>query len=170
MQLEPDPDWLVRPDVLAGLRQVAAAGLVYELLVTRHQLDAAITAVRRLPQLRFVLDHAGKPAIANGELDPWRGQLADLAACPNAAVKLSGLVTEAKPDWTVEDLRPYADHLLAAFGPGRVLAGSDWPVCLLRAGYDEVVAATDQLLAGLGEAERAEVLGGTAARWYEAAI
>jgi L-fuconolactonase len=119
-----------------------------------------------LPELRFVLDHAGKPGIADGELDPWRRQLADLSACPNLAVKLSGLVTEAKPDWTVDDLRPYADHLLANLGPERVMAGSDWPVCLLHAGYDEVVDATDRLLAGLAEGERAEVLGGTAARWY----
>jgi L-fuconolactonase len=166
VQQEPDPDWLLRPDVLEGLRQVAAAGLVYEILVTRHQLDAAVAVVPRLPELRFVLDHAGKPGIADGELDPWRRQLADLSACPNLAVKLSGLVTEAKPDWTVDDLRPYADHLLANFGPERVMAGSDWPVCLLHAGYDEVVDATDRLLAGLAEGERAEVLGGTAARWY----
>jgi L-fuconolactonase len=166
VQHEPDPDWLLRPDVLEGLRQVAAAGLVYELLVTRHQLDSALAVVRRLPQLRFVLDHAGKPGIADGELDPWRRQLADLAACPNLAVKLSGLVTEAKPDWTVDDLRPYTDHLLAHVGPDRLMAGSDWPVCLLHAGYDDVLAATDRLLSGLDDAGRAEVLGGTAARWY----
>lgn len=166
VQLEPDPDWLLRPDVLDGLRQVAGAGLVYEILVTRHQLNAAVAVVPRLPELRFVLDHAGKPGIADGELDPWRRQLADLSAFPNAAVKLSGLVTEAKPDWTVDNLRPYADHLLANFGPERVMAGSDWPVCLLHAGYDEVVTATDRLLAGLAEGERAEVLGGTAERWY----
>jgi L-fuconolactonase len=166
VQLEPDPGWLLRPDVIDGLRQVAAAGLSYEILVTRHQLDAAVAVVQRLPELRFVLDHAGKPGIADGELDPWRRQLVDLGACPNVAVKLSGLVTEAKPDWTVDNLRPYADHLLANFGPGRVMAGSDWPVCLLHAGYDEVVSATDQLLAGLSDGERAEVLGDTAARWY----
>lgn len=166
VQLEPDPNWLLRPDVTNGLRQVAAAGLVYEILVTRGQLDAAVAVVQRLPELRFVLDHAGKPGIADGELDPWRRQLAELGACENVAVKLSGLVTEAKPDWTVDDLRPYADHLLANFGAGRVMAGSDWPVCLLHASYDDVVSATDQLLAGLSDGERAEVFGDTAAGWY----
>jgi L-fuconolactonase len=166
VQSESDPNWLLRPDVIDGLRQVAAAGLVYDLLVTRRQLDAAVAVVQRLPELRFVLDHAGKPGIADGELEPWRRQLAELGARENVAVKLSGLVTEAKPDWTVDDLRPYSDHLLAHFGAGRVMAGSDWPVCLLHAGYDDVVSATNELLAGLTDGERAEVLGDTAARWY----
>jgi L-fuconolactonase len=166
VQQELDPQWLLRPDVIGGLCQVAAAGLVYEILVTRKQLDAAVAVVRRVPSLRFVLDHAGKPAIADGELDPWRAQLAELAAEPHVAVKLSGLVTEARPDWTVKDLAPYADHLLETFGPDRMMAGSDWPVCLLHASYDEVSAATDGLLSGLSPDERAEVLGDTAVRWY----
>lgn len=166
VQAEPDPEWLLRPDVIAGLGQVAAAGLVYEILVTRHQLDAAVAIVQRLPEVRFVLDHAGKPGIADGELEPWRRQMTELGACPNVAVKLSGLVTEAKPDWTVKDLVPYADHLLGTFGPGRVMAGSDWPVCLLHASYEEVVAANDELLAELTDGERAQVLGDTSVRWY----
>jgi L-fuconolactonase len=166
VQLEPDPHWLLRADVLEGLRQVADAGLVYELLVTKEQLDAAVAVVSRVPGLRFVLDHAGKPGIAAGELDPWRRQMTELAAHPDVAVKLSGLVTEASPDWTVADLAPFADHLLRVFGPERVMAGTDWPVCLLRASYAEVTAATDELLAGLDEAGFAAVRGGTVARWY----
>jgi L-fuconolactonase len=166
VQQETDPQWLLRPEVIEGLRQVADAGLVYEILVTRHQLDAAIAVVPRVPGLRFVLDHAGKPAIADGELDPWRRQITELAAHPQVAAKLSGLVTEASDDWTVKDLEPYADHLLESFGADRVMAGSDWPVCLLRASYDEVTMVTDELLSGLNAAERADVLGETAVRWY----
>jgi L-fuconolactonase len=166
VQSEPDPQWLLRPDVIHGLQQVAAAGLVYEILVIRQQLDAAVAVVQGVPELRFVLDHAGKPGIALGELDPWRRQMSELASRPNVAVKLSGLITEATDDWAVKDLMPYAEHLLESFGPSRMMAGSDWPVCLLQAGYDEVVAATDELLAGLSEAERADVLGDIATGWY----
>jgi L-fuconolactonase len=166
VQEEPDPRWLVRPDVVAGLRAVGRAGLVYDLLVKPHQLEAAVEVTGLLPEVRFVLDHAGKPAIATGGLDPWRDAIRRLAERPNVACKLSGLVTEASPDWTVDDLRPFADHVLACFGPDRVMAGSDWPVCLLAGSYDDVVAATGELLAGLDDAGRAAVLGGTAVRWY----
>jgi L-fuconolactonase len=166
VQGEADPRWLLRDDVLRGLRAVAAAGLVYDLLVVRSQLDAAVEVVRALPELRFVLDHAGKPGIAHRELEPWRSQITDLAACPNVTAKLSGLLPEAGPTWSPADLRPYADHLLASFGPGRVMAGSDWPVCLLRADYDRTTAVTRELLSGLSAAERCSVLGGTAVQAY----
>jgi L-fuconolactonase len=169
VQEEPDPAWLLRPDVVAGLREVERAGLVFDLLVTRHQLEAAVEVTGALPGLSFVLDHAGKPDIANAELDPWRDAIRRLAARPNVACKLSGLVTEAAPDWTVDDLRPFADHVLASFGPGRVMAGSDWPVCLLAGSYDDVAAAAEDLIAGLDDDARAAVLGGTAAHWYRLA-
>jgi L-fuconolactonase len=169
VQEEPDPRWLVRPDVLAGLRAVAEAGLAYDLVVTRHQLTAAVEAAREVPQLRFVLDHAGKPAIGERLLDPWRADISALAEQPNVAAKLSGLVTETGPDWKTADLVPYADHLLDRFGADRVMFGSDWPVCTLRAEYAEVVATAEELLAGFGVAERAAVFGGTAGHWYRLA-
>jgi L-fucono-1,5-lactonase len=163
---EADPRWLLRPDVLAGLRQVAGAQLVYDLNLSHHQLPVAIEVAVRVPGLRLVLEHAGMPDIASGRLDPWRAQLSRLADHPNVAVTLSGLVTGAGPAWTPDQLRPYADHVLARFGPGRVMAGSDWPGCLTTASYDEVVTLTHELLSGLTDAERSEVLGGTAVRWY----
>jgi L-fuconolactonase len=166
VQEEPDPRWLTRPDVRAGLGAVERAGLVYDLLVRPHQLAAAVEVTGTLPGLRFVLDHAGKPDVAGGALDPWREHVARLAERPNVACKLSGLVTEASPSWTVADLRPFAAHVLERFGAERVMAGSDWPVCLLAASYDDVVAATDELLAGLADDGRCDVLGGTAVRWY----
>ncbi|MGW5695025.1 amidohydrolase family protein [Streptomyces asiaticus] len=167
VQDEPDPRWLDREDARRGLAAVADAGLVYDLLVTPRELPAAIDAVRELPQLRFVLDHAAKPPVASGERDPWALQLAALAALPNVDCKLSGLVTEADWDgWKPEQVLPYAWHVLDAFGPGRVLFGSDWPVCVLAATYDEVVALAERAALRLGEGERAAVFGGNAARAY----
>ncbi|WP_410609750.1 amidohydrolase family protein [Amycolatopsis sp. lyj-109] len=166
VQAEPDPRWLEREDVLAGLAAVRDAGLVYDLLVLPHQLPAATAAVRALPDLTFVLDHLAKPPIAAGQLEPWATELATLAREPNVVAKLSGLVTEAGRPWRVEDLRPYAETALTAFGPDRLMLGSDWPVCLLAGTYAEVMAAADSLLDGLTPAERDAVRGGTATRVY----
>ena len=166
VQGEPDPDWLRRPDVLRGLRAVAAAGLVYDLLVLPHQLPAAAHAAAAVPELEFVLDHAGKPPVASGLLEPWEGAVRALAARANTACKLSGLVTEAAPGAGQADFAPYARVILDAFGPGRTMFGSDWPVCLLAAGYQEVLDLAAALVPGLDEAERAAVFATTAARVY----
>ncbi|MFE9857158.1 amidohydrolase family protein [Streptomyces sp. NPDC005780] len=167
VQGEPDPRWLLRPDVRRGLAAVADAGLVYDLVVQPHQLPAAVRAAELLPGLTFVLDHAGKPQIATGQQHPWADDLRALAALPNTVCKLSGLVTEADPhDWTVKDLRPYADTVLDAFGPGRLMFGSDWPVCRLAATYTEVVETVLALLDGLADHERGAVLATTAERVY----
>lgn len=164
---EPDPRWLCRRDVRRGLAAVADAGLAFDLLVRPTQLPAAAETAAELPQLRFVLDHGGKPDIAAGGLEPWASDIADLSLMPNVAVKLSGLVTQADHDaWTVDQLRPYADVLFEAFEPDRIMFGSDWPVCLLATSYDVWVATATALTAGLTEAERREIFGGTAARWY----
>jgi L-fuconolactonase len=167
VQGEPDPRWLLRPDVLRGLAAVAEVGLVYDLLVKPHQLPAALEAVRRLPGLTFVLDHLAKPPVASGELQPWAEQIRRLAALPNTVGKLSGLVTEADwGSWTIAGLAPYADTALDAFGPGRLMFGSDWPVCRLAADYAEVVDAARSLTAGLTPAEQREVFSATAVRTY----
>ncbi|MFE6060693.1 amidohydrolase family protein [Streptomyces sp. NPDC056431] len=167
VQGEPDPRWLVRPEALRGLTAIAEAGLVYDLLVKPHQLAAAVEAAQRLPGLTFVLDHLGKPPIASGELAPWAEQIRRIAALPNTVCKLSGLVTEADWDsWTVDELRPYADTVLDAFGPARLMFGSDWPVCRLAATYAEVLATAVDMTAELSPAERRDVLTGTAVRTY----
>ncbi|MEV7076238.1 amidohydrolase family protein [Streptomyces sp. NPDC093990] len=167
VQAEPDPAWLNRPDVQRGLTAVADAHLVYDLLTVPHQLPAALATVRALPQLTFVLDHGSKPPIASGQQQPWAARIRELAAEPNVFCKLSGLVTEAdRHTWTPDDLRPYADVVLDAFGPSRVMFGSDWPVCLLAASYRQVVRTTEELTSSLTATERAEVFGGTAARAY----
>ncbi|MCW2796868.1 amidohydrolase family protein [Nocardioides sp.] len=166
VQGESDPEWLLRPDVLRGLAAVARAGLVYELLVTHDQLPQAVAVVHRVPGLRWVLDHAGKPPIAEATLEPWRTHVSALAESTDVACKLSGLLTEAGADWDVDDLRPYAEHVLAAFGADRVMAGSDWPVCLTHASYARAREVQDDLLSGLSAADTAAVTGGTAERWY----
>ncbi|MEU9319981.1 amidohydrolase family protein [Streptomyces sp. NPDC048295] len=167
VQGEPDPAWLLRPDVRRGLRAVADAGLVYDLVVQARQLPATVQAAALLPELTFVLDHAGKPPVAAGGLRPWADDIRALAARPNTVCKLSGLVTEADPrSWTVSDLRPYADTVLDAFGPDRLMFGSDWPVCRLAATYEEVLDTARALTGALGADERARVLATTAERVY----
>ncbi|MEU0785252.1 amidohydrolase family protein [Streptomyces sp. NPDC006173] len=167
VQGESDPGWLLRPDVRRGLAAVAEAGLVYDLVVLPHQLPACVRAAAGHPGLTFVLDHLGKPPIASGPPEPWAGAVRALAALPNTACKLSGLVTEADPALrTPDDLRPYADTALAAFGPGRTMFGSDWPVCTLAATYGEVMHIAEELTTGLSPGEREAVFAGTATRVY----
>jgi L-fuconolactonase len=140
---------------------------VYDLVVLPHQLPACVRAAAGHPGLTFVLDHLGKPPIASGPPEPWAGAVRALAALPNTACKLSGLVTEADPARrTPDDLRPYADTALAAFGPGRTMFGSDWPVCTLAATYGEVMHIAEELTTGLSPGEREAVFAGTATRVY----
>jgi L-fuconolactonase len=167
VQGESDPEWLLRPDVRRGLAAVAAAGLVYDLIVLPHQLPACLKAAVDHPELTFVLDHLGKPPIATGAPEPWATAVRALAALPNTVCKLSGMVTEADfAKWTVDDLRPYADTVLEAFGPSRLMFGSDWPVCTLAASYAQVCGVAEQLTSGLGAEDRASVFEGTGARVY----
>lgn len=166
VQAEPDPHWLLRADVIAGLRAVRDAGLVYDVLTRPHQLPAALEAVRTVPDLVFVLDHLSKPDMAGRSMEPWATHLASLAASPNVTAKLSGLVTEAGPQWTADDFRPYVDVALETFGPERLMVGTDWPVCLLAASYEEVFVVAEELTSGLSAAERDLVFGGTAERVY----
>ncbi|MGW3865640.1 amidohydrolase family protein [Streptomyces sp. NPDC005047] len=132
-----------------------------------HQLPAAARAAAAVPGLTFVLDHLGKPPIASGALEPWAGRVRELASLPNTVCKLSGMVTEADwSSWTVDDLGPYAGTVIDAFGPRRLMFGSDWPVSTLAGGYGAVVDAARTLTARLDPAERSEVWSGTARRVY----
>jgi L-fuconolactonase len=171
VQSEPDPDWLRRPDVIRGLRAVAAAGLCYDLIVTPHQLPAAAYAAAAVPELTMVLDHAAKPplsgsAVPDSDLGSWAAGIRALAARPNAVCKLSGLVTEAPAGAPDSAFLPVADVILNEFGPQRIMFGSDWPVCLLAAGYADVVRLAAFLVGRLPAADQAAVFGLTAARVY----
>ncbi|GHJ49398.1 amidohydrolase [Catellatospora sp. TT07R-123] len=166
VQGRPDPGFLDRPEVRACLAAAGAAGLAVDLVVRLDQLPACARAARDLPGTRFVLDHLGKPRISAEGLTAWRAAVAPLAACPNAAVKLSGLLTEAGPEWTVERIAPFAAAALELFGADRVMLGSDWPVCELAAPYAETVAALAASLPPLSAAEHAAVSAGTAISIY----
>jgi L-fuconolactonase len=163
---EPDPDWLLRDDVRRGLAAVQSRGLVYDVLVRARELPAAVTTARAFPELQFVLDHIAKPRIVDGSDPTWSELMPGLAAVPNVAVKLSGMVTEADwTRWTAGDLRPFVERVVTWFGPERLLFGSDWPVCLLAGSYGEVVAGLDDALS-LSAGERDDLYGGNARRVY----
>ena len=168
---EADPDWLGRQDVRRGIAAVGRAGLAYDLLVRARELPAARDLVAALPDVRFVVDHLAKPAIRAGDDRPWHDGVAAFAGLPNAWWKLSGLVTEADwQAWKAADLQPYVDRVLEVAGPDRLLFGSDWPVCLLAASYDEVLATARSLIAALTASEQAAILGRTAAAVYALAL
>ncbi|MGH3166949.1 MAG: amidohydrolase family protein [Trebonia sp.] len=167
LQLHPDPAYLTRPRVRDGLTAVGEAGLAYDVVISPEMLPLVTETAAALPGVRFILDHAGKPPIATGDLRAWRANIGSLAELPNVAVKISGLVTEADwRGWTSDDPEPVIDHVLSCFGPSRAMAGSDWPFCLLAASYGAVSASLGPALARLDDASRADRLGGTAARWY----
>jgi L-fuconolactonase len=164
---EPDPAWLLRPDVQRGIAAVGAADLAYDLLVRPVELPSAYETAKRHPAVRFVVDHLAKPPLRGGETARWAEGLESLAGSPNVTCKLSGLVTEADPStWRTDGLVEYHRRAIEWFGPERCMFGSDWPVCLLAAEYADVLELLMRALDDLDAAERAEVLGGTAARIY----
>jgi L-fuconolactonase len=173
--IETDPGWLARPAVLAGLAAVGAAGLCYDFVVPADLLPIAADAAAACPDVTFVLDHLGNPQVggrAGGQPDPaWIGDIRRLAALPNTVCKLSGILGEPPPSQAasspVAHLVPYYDTVLSAFGPDRLMFGSDWPPCTLSATYAEVVGAARALTAALSPAEQSAIFSGTACRVYQ---
>jgi len=171
VQDEPDLRFLVGEEFVAGLRQLAPCGLTYDLLLYPQQLSAAVELAASLPEQPFVLDHLAKPRIATwkqpSDMDTWRHDIEALAKHKNVCCKLSGLVTEAAwRQWRPADFTPYLDIALAAFGPERLMFGSDWPVCLLSGGYAEVAGIVKDSCGTLSTTEQAAIWGGTARRFY----
>jgi len=165
---EHDPvDYCARPAFIAGVREAAAAGFSFDLCGKHPQLPAIIALVRQCPEATFILDHGGKPGIRAGLLDPWREHIRQLAAFPNVVCKLSGLVTEADHrNWTEAQLAPYVDHLLATFGPARLLFGGDWPVAKLACGYLRWLEIARRFTGQLAMAEQTAIFRGNAERIY----
>ena len=161
-----DPHWILRPGPRAGLRAMADAGLSLDLLIRAPQLPLVASLERDHPRLRIVIDHAAKPPIRGGGFEPWATDIARAARGGGVFCKLSGLVTEAAQPWDVGALRPFVEHLLACFGPERLMWGSDWPVVELAGGYAAWADATETLLAGLSATERAMIRGGSARTFY----
>lgn len=167
VQSEPDANFSLRPDFVRGVQLLPTYGLTCDICINHTQLAATIALVRQCPEVAFMLDHSAKPAIAAGQLEPWRAQMSELAALPNVVCKLSGLVTEAeRQNWTVEQLEPYVQHVLAVFGEDRVVFGGDWPVVLLAAEYRRWVDTLDALTASLPEAARRKLWAENARRFY----
>jgi L-fuconolactonase len=164
---ESDPDWLRRADVRRGLAAVQARGLRYDLLVRPRELPATVDTVGAVPNLQFVLDHIAKPQIANGQDAAWLDQMPALAALPNVAVKLSGMVTEADwVSWTPADLQPFVGSVVDWFGVERLMFGSDWPVCLLASSYAGVVDGLERALGEQSDQDNARIFGLNAERVY----
>lgn len=160
-----DPTWMLKAELTPAFEAMITHELTFDALTLPHHLGYLQQLLARHPELRVVIDHASKPAISRGEFSAWAGDMANLARDTAAYCKLSGLVTEAAEDWQVEDLQPYTDHLLATFGPGRLIWGSDWPVCQLRASYHQWFSATCQLL-GHHTATHDAIFGDNAVRAY----
>jgi predicted TIM-barrel fold metal-dependent hydrolase len=167
VQGETDPNWLQRPDVEHGLRAVRDRGLRYDVLVRDHQLDQAIRLAERFPDLPQVLNHAGKPNLARQDIEGWERGIRRMAAHPHVVCKVSGLITEADhTHWTIADIRPAWDVLVSAFGPERLMFGSDWPVADLAGGWNRWAATVDRLLTGWSDSDAHALLAGTARAFY----
>jgi L-fuconolactonase len=165
---EDDPTWLLQPNVVASLGLVNAARIAFDAIpVNAAQMESVLELAHRLPDLRIVVNHLAQPPVPEEGWDPWAAQIARAAWHPNVSMKLSaGLALVLKWRWSTDELRRYSDHVLQCFGPDRVMAGSNWPPVLLAGSYQEVWIGIKVLIAGLSEDERADVLGGTAARVY----
>jgi L-fuconolactonase len=168
IQGENDEHYILREDFNSGIRTMLGSGLVYEILIYERHLEDAIFFVDEHPEQVFVLDHLAKPLIAGGVMEPWASRMRELGQRENVWCKVSGMVTEAKwNDWSLETLRPYLDVAVEAFGPARLMAGSDWPVCLVASGYAQWWGVLREYFSGFSEAERVAVFGGTAVEVYQ---
>ena len=166
LQDMPDAAWILRAEVGRALAALPRLGLRFEALVKPAQLPALLTMLDRNPDLAVVIDHAAKPDIAIGMTEPWIRLMRAIAENPRVRCKLSGLVTEAGPGWTIDMLRPCVDFLAETFGPQRLIWGSDWPVVNLAGTYQSWYAATVALTSGWTADDRAALMGGTARRFY----
>lgn len=167
VQDEPDDNFMLGPDFLRGIASLREFDLAYDILIFPKQMPAAIELARRYPDQRFVLDHIAKPFIKDRMLEPWAKQIQDLARLPNVFCKLSGMATEAAwRAWAEKDFHPYLDTVWAAFGPDRLMIGSDWPVCLLSGDYAPTMGIVQNYLQQFSSADREKVLGANAIRFY----
>ena len=167
VQDEPDDDWLIRKDALRGLREVARHTLTYDVLVHPRHLKSVPVFAREVPTLRMVVDHIAKPLIADRQMEPWATDISAVASIPGIYCKISGMVTEADhANWKVDDLKPYVQHVVEGFGFDRIMFGSDWPVCLLAASYDQVLQAALDAIGPMTPEQRAKFLSGNARAFY----
>ncbi|HET7537054.1 MAG TPA: amidohydrolase family protein [Candidatus Didemnitutus sp.] len=167
IQGESDPNFCVRPEFLTGVQALGDNDLSFDICCKHHQLASVVKLVRRCPHTNFILDHAGKPDLVAQQPEPWREHISQLAALPNVVCKLSGLITEADhAAWKIDDLRPPVAHLLTAFGPTRLMFGSDWPVVKLAGSYRRWLEVAEELTSTLAPFERSAIFRDNAVRVY----
>ena len=167
IQTQADPEFCLQPGFIEGLKLLPRHDLAFDICILHHQMPAVIEMVRRCPEVRFVLDHIGKPGIKAGIFDPWRQQLQELAAFPNVHCKISGVATEADHgNWTREQLRPYIDHTIATFGFDRVMYGGDWHVLELAGTYPQWVEIVDWVVEGCTADEKRKLYRDNAIGFY----
>jgi len=168
IQDEPDPNFILGSDFNRGIANLRGTGLVYDILIFEKHLPATIQFVDRHPEQVFVVDHVAKPRIRERAIEPWRRNIVELARRENVCCKISGMATEGNwSSWSELDLRPYVEVVLDAFGPNRLMAGSDWPVCLLATSYVHWFEVLNGLLHRLSMPEKDRILGGTASEVYQ---
>jgi L-fuconolactonase len=166
-QSEPDDRFLVREEFIRGVRQLRTFCFTYDILVYPRQLPAAIELVEKVPEQRFVLDHMAKPLIREGTIQPWAKYIQTIAANPNVYCKASGLVTEADwRSWRDSDFVPYLDTVFDAFGPDRIMFGSDWPVCLLAGRYETIRKLLVNYVHDFPAGQQEKIFGLNAASFY----
>ena len=161
-----DPAWIAAADTAQATEALIDEDLRFDALVKPVHLPHLLEFLRRFPELETVIDHGAKPGIAKNDWQPWADQMAQIAKQTTAFCKLSGLITESAPDQTYDDLAPYVDHLLETFGPQRLIWGSDWPVLEIAGTYSEWLFAAEGFIGSLSVDERAQIMGGNAARFY----
>jgi L-fuconolactonase len=167
LQDEPDDAYMLHPDFVHGISLLRRFGLTYDILIYPKHLSVAAQLVEKFPDQPFVLDHLAKPLIRERIISDWKEGIRELAKHPNVSCKLSGMVTEAAwHTWKPADFQPYLEVALDAFGPDRLLIGSDWPVCLLSADYSQTMQLVQDYMAAFSEEEQAKVLGGNTVRMY----
>jgi len=167
VQGETDHNFLLRSNFLRGISYLEKYNFVYDILILPHQLGAALEFVKRFPQQKFVIDHIAKPYIKDGYFDGWAALMKEIAIQENVYCKLSGMITEAEySSWTPEQIIPYLDLVLSAFGSNRIMFGSDWPVCLVAGGYAEVKHLVTDFISKLSLIEQAQIMGMNAIQFY----
>ncbi|MEI9402534.1 amidohydrolase family protein [Mesorhizobium argentiipisi] len=167
IQTQPDSDFCIRPDFIAGLKLLRDYDLSFDICLFHHHLPNAIEMVAQCPDVRFVLDHIGKPPIKAGGIEPWRTDIGRLAAMPNVLCKISGVVTEADhKSWTLNEIRPYVEHALDVFGFDRVMFGSDWHVLELAGTYSHWVNVVDEITRDCSVDERRKLFRDNAKAFY----
>ena len=167
VQGESDHNFLLRPDFLRGISFLEKYDFVYDILIFPHQLGAALEFVKRFPHQKFVIDHIAKPYIKDGYFEGWAVLMKEIAKQENVHCKLSGMITEANfNSWTPDQINPYMDLVLNAFGSDRVMFGSDWPVCLVAGEYAQVKRLVTDFISKLSLIEQAQIMGTNAIQFY----